>query len=137
MGKEHQENGWANGFFDCFSPADLCLKTSFFPCVTYGKTQARLRNKMDSYSCCNGSCCAFAVLLHCGLQCILTTMQRSELRSKYNLEGGGCGDCCRSCWCTCCVLMQNEKEAEERESILRGSSQGYQPQDGMVYPQGN
>jgi hypothetical protein len=33
--------------------------------------------------------------------------------------------------------MQNEKEAEQRESLLRGSSQGYQQNGGMVYPQGN
>lgn len=82
-------------------------------------------------------CVLFCVLTHCGLQCIPLTMQRSEIREKHNLEGGGFGDFCKSCWCTCCVLMQNEKEVEQRESLLRGSSQGYQPNGGMVYPQGN
>lgn len=55
MTKEHQQNGWANGFFDCCSPAGLCLKTFCCPCIVYGKTQARLHNKLDDYSCCNGS----------------------------------------------------------------------------------
>ncbi|KAK1254833.1 hypothetical protein MKX08_008828 [Trichoderma sp. CBMAI-0020] len=87
MSKEHQKNGWAHGFFDCCSPAGLCLKTFFCPCITFGKA-AHLtnHNNLDDYSCCNGS---------------------------------------------------NEKEVEQRESLLRGSSQGYQPNGGMVYQQGN
>ncbi|KAL7926947.1 PLAC8 family domain-containing protein [Trichoderma austrokoningii] len=137
MAEKGNRTGWAHGFFDCCSPGGLCLKTFFCPCIVYGKSQARLHNKLDNYSCCNGSCCLFAVLFHLGCQCIPATMQRGAIRERHNLEGGGFGDFCKSCWCTCCVLMQNEKELEQRESLLRGSTQGYQPNDGMVYPQGN
>ncbi|EHK40214.1 uncharacterized protein TrAtP1_006275 [Trichoderma atroviride] len=138
MSKEHQQNSWAHGLFDCCSPAGLCLKTFFCPCITFGKAaHLKNHNNLDDYSCCNGSCCLFAVLLHCSLHFIPATMQRGDVREKFNLEGSCLGDCCKSCWCTCCVLMQNEKELEQRESLLRGSSQGYQPNGGMEYPQGN
>ncbi|PTB37556.1 uncharacterized protein TrAFT101_005566 [Trichoderma asperellum] len=139
MTKEGNNNKeWAHGLMDCCSPGGLCLMTTFCPCITHGKTAHRLEHgNLDDYSCCNGSCILFAILTHCGLQCIPATMQRGELREKYNLEGGCFGDFCKSCWCTCCVLIQNEKESEQRESLLRGSSEGYQPNGGMVYPQGN
>lgn len=51
----HSQNSWAHGLFDCCSPGGLCLKTFFCPCIVFGKTQARVNNKLDDYSCCNGS----------------------------------------------------------------------------------
>lgn len=54
-GNNHQ-NGWAHGLFDCCTPAGLCLKTTFCPCLTYGKTSHLMdRGNLDDYSCCNGS----------------------------------------------------------------------------------
>ncbi|KAL6876792.1 hypothetical protein J3F83DRAFT_727115 [Trichoderma novae-zelandiae] len=41
-------------------------------------------------------------------------MQRTAIREKYHLAGGWCGDFCRSGCCTCCVLIQNQKEMEEQ-----------------------
>ena len=34
---------WTHGFFECFSPIDLCLMTYCLPCVTFGQTHHRLR----------------------------------------------------------------------------------------------
>lgn len=65
-------------------------------------------------------------------------MQRGDIRSRYNLGGGGCGDCCATFCCTCCVVIQNEKEVMGRtEGNAMGGmvQQGYQQPQGMVMPQ--
>lgn len=41
-----------------------------------------------------------------------TAMQSSELRGKYNLKGNCCIDVTKGCCCTCCALVQAEKEAK-------------------------
>ncbi|KAL6887415.1 PLAC8 domain-containing protein [Trichoderma longibrachiatum] len=128
------ESTWTQGLFDCCSPAGLCCLTCFLPCVTYGKAQHRMKHgSLDNYSCCNASCIVYALLAHCGLGCIPTTMQRGEIREKYSLEGRCFGDFCKSCWCNCCTLMQHEKELEQRQALLKGSAEPYQPIGGMVY----
>lgn len=42
-------------------------------------------------------------------------MQRSDIRAKYNLEGTMMEDCVRSFFCSCCSLVQMEKETAHRE----------------------
>lgn len=48
----------------------------------------------------------------------MTAFQRSELRKKYNLEGGFLGDLLRACCCGCCDLIQQEKESEFRSNEI-------------------
>ncbi|KAK0761667.1 hypothetical protein N5P37_005649, partial [Trichoderma harzianum] len=125
---------WANDFFSCCSPGGLCILTTCCPCITYGRTQHRVKyGSLDDYSCCNSSCIVFALAAHFGLGCIPAMMQRKLMRKKFNLEGSWLGDFCRSCSCTCCVLMQNEKESEQRVSAR--VAEPYQPHDAMVYRQ--
>lgn len=70
--------------------------------------------------------------------CIPIAMQRSDLRSKYNLKGNFCGDLCSACCCPACDLMQQEKEAQYRESMREGRgmsiAQQYQAEAGMAMP---
>ncbi|TAQ87662.1 hypothetical protein B7494_g4002, partial [Chlorociboria aeruginascens] len=48
---------WHNDIFDCLEPTDLCLKTTFCPCFTFGKTQHRLREpSMATYERINPDC---------------------------------------------------------------------------------
>ncbi|KAL7940695.1 PLAC8 domain-containing protein [Trichoderma barbatum] len=125
---------WANGFFSCCSPGGLCILTICCSCITYGKTQHRVKyGSLDDYSCCNSSCIVFCLAAHLGLQCFPAMMQRKLIRNKFNLKGSWLGDFCRSGACTCCVLMQNEKESEQR--ISARASQPYMSHEQMVYPQ--
>jgi hypothetical protein len=43
--------------------------------------------------------------------------KRSEIRTKYGIRGDSSDDCCQSCWCPCCVLVQQEREVEAREKL--------------------
>jgi hypothetical protein len=37
-------------------------------------------------------------------------LQRGDIRENLKLDGSVAGDCIRSYCCSCCVLMQEEKE---------------------------
>jgi len=107
--------------------------------MMYGRTHHRLRNggNMSDHSNCNGSCWGYTALALCGFQWALQMVQRNEMRSTYNLEGGGCKDCLCACCCTPCDLMQQDKEAAYREQEkqgLLGAPSGYTSPASMTYP---
>ncbi|KIM38005.1 hypothetical protein M413DRAFT_448050 [Hebeloma cylindrosporum] len=114
---------WSNGLFGCMSAFGTCLCATCFPCVVYGKNKHRyehLNSKGvphpdDGGSCCSGSCCGHGVLSVCGLGFILQMINRGHVRSRYNIKGGGCGDCCTSLWCAPCQLVQESRELELEE----------------------
>lgn len=74
----------------------------------------------------------YAVLATClsPFYVILGMNQRAEIRGRYNLEGSGCGDYCRALCCSCCSLVQEEREIIDR---AKKANQGYQAPGGMVY----
>ncbi|KAK6349483.1 hypothetical protein TWF696_005767 [Orbilia brochopaga] len=127
---------WEHGFCSCFGDMGKCCLTCWCPCITYGKIQHRLRhNDMSGFSSCNGHCWGFCGLGICGLQWVMSMMQRGEIRHQYNLEGSGCGDCMRHFCCECCALIQEDRETETRKSLLvPAHTAGYQQQPGMTYP---
>jgi Cys-rich protein (TIGR01571 family) len=129
------EQEWGNGLCSC-GPCDLCLVGTFLPCLLLGKTSERLRDPtMASYEPLNTDC-----MLHCGINyltgCgwIWVMMKRGEIRERYGIKGSGMDDCCASYWCSCCSLIQQEKEVIARTSAGPITA-GYQPQkDGMQMP---
>lgn len=130
---------WAHGLCDCTGIGTCCLGL-FCPCILYGKTQYRISMKsrkedptnLLGYEACNGSCMAMAML--CGCQCelvpslklyskllifyvlgLLATVQHTRTRKSYGIRGDICSDCVRATCCTCCTLIQDEKEIQKRE----------------------
>ncbi|KAF3385270.1 hypothetical protein F1880_002486 [Penicillium rolfsii] len=136
--QEVQGGTWSHGLCDCSSVGTCCLGI-ICPCTLYGKTQHRLSMKsrkedptnMLGYNICNGSCTAMA--LFCGCQCepsipfvwqaaslitttgLLATVQHTRTRKAYGIEGDVCSDCVHATCCTCCSLIQDEKEFQKRE----------------------
>ncbi|KAI9793273.1 MAG: hypothetical protein M1816_000694 [Peltula sp. TS41687] len=108
---------WHFRMFECFNPIDECLVTWCCPCVTFGKTHHRTRKdpSMTTYSPVNASCLGYALFRCFGCWWVPETMQRADIRAKYNLEGTMLEDLLRSCCCTCCNLVQMEKESVHRE----------------------
>ncbi|KAL7274875.1 hypothetical protein RUND412_002208 [Rhizina undulata] len=128
---------WEHGLCSCFDNMGVCCMAIWCPCILHGKTKYRLRNPtMDGYSCCNGSCMAYTVLAAClpPFYAFLSSSSRGEIRQKYSIAGGGCGDYCASLCCNCCVLIQNENEVVSRQEKA-GLMGGYQAPGGMSYVQ--
>jgi len=56
-------------------------------------------------------------------------MNRGDVRTRYGIKGDGCMDCLASYCCTCCSLIQVEKEVISRQTQGNG---GYVAPAGMV-----
>ncbi|KAB5578203.1 DUF614 domain-containing protein [Coniochaeta sp. 2T2.1] len=126
---------WQNGLMSC-GPCDLCLLGTCLPCVLLGKTSERMRDpSMRSYETCNSDCmimCGITYFTCCGW--IYGMIKRGEIRERYGIKGSGSGDCCTSFWCSCCALIQQEKEVKGR-TAAGPITQGYQaPKEGMQMP---
>ncbi|KAL2012226.1 hypothetical protein VTN00DRAFT_4944 [Thermoascus crustaceus] len=106
--------------------------TCCLPCLTFGKTQARIQDpSLQNYSSINSECAIFTVLALGYCQWIIQTVRRGEMRQKHGIDGSCCGDCCVTFWCGCCALIQEEKEMELR---TRPDQTGYQSTAQMAYP---
>lgn len=72
-----------------------------------------------------------------GLHWIPMMFQSAEIRKRFGLQGDFVTDLLKSCCCGCCVLVQQEKETEQREGLLKSKVEeaGYQQTDGMAYKQ--
>jgi len=129
---------WHESFFGCFDPIDLCLITYCLPCVTFGKTHHRIRKNgsLEGYEPINTSCLLFVASGCFGLHWIPMSLQRADIRAKYNLQGNCVTDIATACCCALCDLVQAEKEAAHQEPLLAqgGVKEPYQPAAGMSYP---
>jgi len=61
---------------------------------------------------------AFLVLIPSLFAMSKQMMNRSTIRSRYNIRGDGCSDCLTSFCCTCCQLVQESREIELEEQSL-------------------
>ncbi|KAF4043687.1 PLAC8 family [Phytophthora infestans] len=98
---------WEVGFCDCFKHCvPNCLMTSCCPCVTLAQISSRLG--MMPFK--------FALLLSILLlifPCVGSLIfalwiwrARKEVRERFQIPGGCCGDCLASCCCGCCAMAQ-------------------------------
>ncbi|PYI31231.1 PLAC8-domain-containing protein [Aspergillus indologenus CBS 114.80] len=123
---------WNYSLCDCFSPGSLCLTSWCLPCLTFGKTQARIHDPtLQNFSYVNTECAIFTCLGLGVSQWIIQTIRRGEMRERFGIEGSCCGDCCTTFCCGCCALIQEEKEMELR---TRPEFTGYQAAPQMAYP---
>ncbi|KAF7326508.1 HD domain-containing protein [Mycena sanguinolenta] len=126
LGKPLNSDGkreWSHGFCGCFDECGTFCYACWCPCIVHGKNKQRIDHlnangtpDPDGGSCCSGACWAF-----CGLQilagagCILECMNRGEVRRRYGIDGGSCGDCMAAWCCPSCDLTQVSREIELEE----------------------
>lgn len=123
---------WESGLCDCCSPMGTCCWGFWLPCCLFGKTQSRLADPaLKEHSYLNGNCCLYYLTAQVGFHWVLLMIRRGEIRNRFGIEGSGCGDCCTSYWCPCCVMIQHEKEVEVQSERVQT---GYQAPAGMEYP---
>jgi len=120
---------WSNDLFDCCNEPGTCVMSWFCPCVVYAQNKQRYEHLNAKGtpdpelggSGCNGDCMVHGFITGCcGMGWILQFMQRGNIRGRYNIKGGGLGDCCASFWCTPCELTQEHQELELEERSFQG-----------------
>ncbi|KAA8912908.1 PLAC8 family-domain-containing protein [Sphaerosporella brunnea] len=148
IGHPNQRNGvqkYQHGMCDCMGDIPTCCLGYWCPCILYSRTYHRLKtapkSNIERHHSCN---------IHCGIFCllapvsfVLTTLQRSRIRENYRIEGSVASDCVKAYCCSCCVLIQDDREVRHREDQRRqfegpGSGVvgegGYRRQPTMTYP---
>lgn len=64
----------------------------------------------------------------------LLTMQRADVRKKFDLQGSCLSDAAINCCCACCSLVQQDKEADYWEKQGGGKGEGqYKVDEVMSY----
>ncbi|EKD19876.1 hypothetical protein MBM_01828 [Drepanopeziza brunnea f. sp. 'multigermtubi' MB_m1] len=107
-----------------------CFLGFWIPCVLFGKTHWRLkrvsRGQDASDAAWNPSYGFNRLCLACGvaalappLGCILTGIQRSEIRGTYGINGNCASDVVLGIFCTVCTQIQNDREVRAREGDTR------------------
>ncbi|KAJ7065305.1 PLAC8-domain-containing protein [Mycena amicta] len=125
LGKPLNSSGkreWSHGLCDCFGACGTCCYSCWCPCIVHGQNKQRIQHLEDQGSpnpdvgCCSGSCWAHCCLTSFfGVGFILQCINRGEVRGRYGISGGGCGDCMASCCCGPCDLVQVSREIELEE----------------------
>jgi len=124
-GKDGRE--WSHSFCGCCDEPGTCIKAWCCPCIVYGQNKRRynhLTNQGVPDPEHGGGCCSGPCWLHCcitsffGLGCLLQMGLRGDIRGRYHIKGGGCGDCLAAWCCHACELTQGEREiALEEDSF--------------------
>ncbi|KAH8747634.1 hypothetical protein F5883DRAFT_437146 [Diaporthe sp. PMI_573] len=110
---------WQKGLLGCLSPVGLCCEACWCPCIIFGCTNHRMKNKgnMQNYYCFNSDCAVICGLYAlCGCGWAYQWWRRGEIRKEYQMEKACCSDCVASLCCHCCAIIQQEKEVEARTS---------------------
>ncbi|KAF9254243.1 PLAC8-domain-containing protein [Marasmius fiardii PR-910] len=115
---------WSVGLCGCGDEdgCGTCFLAWCCPCIVYGKNKKRFaalqsgRRPDRDVGGCNGDCWLHCCLTSFGWGWVLQASTRSDIRARYNISGGCCGDCCTALCCTPCELAQEhiELELEER-----------------------
>ncbi|KAF8331622.1 PLAC8 family-domain-containing protein [Cantharellus anzutake] len=108
---------WSFGTCDCFDACGTCLFACCCSCLSYGQNMSRLKH-LESQGrphptggdMCNGDCCVYLLLAYIGCECFAGMSGRSSVRRRYNIQGGGCGDCMCHTFCIPCSLTQESRE---------------------------
>ncbi|KAH3765627.1 PLAC8 family [Pelomyxa schiedti] len=108
---------WTARFCGCMDDVPSCLCSCFLPCVQYGRNAERYghgilgEEKLPN-------CLGFMCFSFFGLSFIPTLLQRTSIRTKYDIEGGPIKDCLSSFCCTCCTLSQHHRELVNRDKLV-------------------
>ncbi|KAF9479496.1 PLAC8-domain-containing protein [Pholiota conissans] len=118
---------WSNGLFDCGGDCATFLISCFVPCVTYGQIKRRYEHlntkgypDPEHGGFCSSDCMIHGCFTFCGCGFIMQMMNRGSIRGRYNIKGGGCGDCCTALCCTPCELAQEAQELSLEENSFQG-----------------
>ena len=105
-------NNWNAQVFSCMDDAGQCCTACCCPCITFGKNKGAYNNQENHSESCM---IYFILMLVCGIAVpFYQAGFRGEIRNRYSIPGSYFGDCCMSCWCGCCTLIQEQKELKLR-----------------------
>ncbi|KAK1673408.1 PLAC8 family-domain-containing protein [Colletotrichum godetiae] len=132
-----QKDGWHHGLCGCCASCELCILSTFAPCLLLGQTSHRIKEpSMESYRHINRDCIVMmGVTYGTGFGWMYVMKKRFEIRKRYGIKGTDARDCCASYWCLSSALVQHEREVLARQAAGADPvTEGYQAQPAMELP---
>ncbi|KAF8891484.1 PLAC8 family-domain-containing protein [Gymnopilus junonius] len=119
---------WSEGLCGCCGDAGTCIVATCCPCITYSHVKRRYEHLNDKGypdpehggGICNSDCFVHGCLTYFGFGWVMQMSNRGNIRGRYNVKGGTCGDCCTALWCTPCELTQESRELDLEEASFSG-----------------
>ncbi|GAA5851061.1 hypothetical protein JCM3766R1_004165 [Sporobolomyces carnicolor] len=121
---------WNHSLFGCLDRPGLTFAACFCPCMVYSENQHRRIALTTTGEPLPSS--TRPVSLWCGIyalapqlfgvgQIFLQCFSRSEIRARYGIRGNEIEDAVVSALCPSCSLVQEYREIEAEEQVLRGA----------------
>ena len=107
---------WTESLCGCLNDIPLCCYGCWCCCCLYGHNAA----KLTSQPACWIHCTLYSLMSAVGCCCLLHTIRRGQMREKYSLEEGDCGDCMITCCCPSCAICQETREMKVRGKTADG-----------------
>eukprot|EP01065_Artemidia_motanka_P013086 TRINITY_DN1721_c10_g1_i1.p2 TRINITY_DN1721_c10_g1~~TRINITY_DN1721_c10_g1_i1.p2 ORF type:complete len:179 (+),score=66.94 TRINITY_DN1721_c10_g1_i1:92-628(+) len=140
-----QNGQWTAGLFSCMDNTGLCCDVCWCGYCHMARQVAAINDRRINDPNWVVCCALFVVTYFTGIApCLLNWWMRDKMRTEFGIDGGAAGDCCASCFCTCCASIQQHRELKQRGLnpgvCLCGGSDGpqavqAQPQYGQPVPQ--
>jgi len=122
---------WTFGLCQCCDTCGTCLFAWCCPCFSFGQNMSRFkflqtqgRPHPTGGEMFNSDCCVYCALLYVGCPCFVGMGGRTDIRTRYQIDGGGCTDCLCHAYCVPCALTQESREIELEERSLLPVRQG-------------
>ncbi|KAA1473151.1 PLAC8-domain-containing protein [Dentipellis sp. KUC8613] len=122
----NREREWSHGLCSCFGDIGTCCLATWLPCMAYSSNKSRLdyleRNGTPHPThgeICSGDCVIHGLITLCGCGWVLQIGVRNNVRNRYAIEGGACGDCMSAFCCAPCELTQESREIQLEEHSFR------------------
>eukprot|EP00696_Hemimastix_kukwesjijk_P017669 gnl/Hemi2/636_TR226_c0_g1_i1.p1 gnl/Hemi2/636_TR226_c0_g1~~gnl/Hemi2/636_TR226_c0_g1_i1.p1 ORF type:complete len:195 (-),score=38.78 gnl/Hemi2/636_TR226_c0_g1_i1:142-726(-) len=112
----HNELRMDIGLFSCCDEVGLSIKACFCPCLVAVENKAMV----DGRACETWDCCA------CPNPC-LDFFSRQQIRAYFQHPGESFTDCCLTCFCNCCHLVQTHRFLQDPKTIQRLQSVNENP----------
>ncbi|GAA6017377.1 hypothetical protein JCM10207_005614 [Rhodosporidiobolus poonsookiae] len=143
------EREWSTGLCACGDDVGGFCLSCWCPCISFGQYKQRLdalKNEGRALPKEQVETCGQPGLLFLAINCIagagwiLDFMARDEIRKRYRIGGGACGDCLKTCCCLPCAQRQHHRELRREEEAQWGAmggaatGQGQQPMGGEFHP---
>ncbi|KAH9986261.1 PLAC8 family-domain-containing protein [Xylariaceae sp. FL0662B] len=111
----HHGGRWKHNLCDC-SPCMSCVLATFTPCFLLGQTSSRLINPYALGPDVLNADCLIHGLLHSLAGCgwVWVMFKRTDIRHRFGIQGDGLDDYLTAYWCSCCALIQQDKEVKTR-----------------------
>lgn len=102
---------WSSGVCSCMEDCGVCMGGLCCPGIMICRVSDAIGNKESGCGTICGGCIAQFLVIPL---CCATCTTRAEVRDRFSIHGGSCGNCMTTICCLQCAVCQVRREIKER-----------------------